>query len=189
MGKTEKKAAARGLLAKIKSNRKLELLAYAAVVLLAVGLYFSSSCAPAPAQPQQTVQEQSPADDLEKRLITVLTQIRGAGRVEVLITYETSGEIVPATVSQTDESISAGADGLGARSEQLRELTQPATVTSGGVQSPIVLVEKEPTVRGVIVVAQGASDPMVRFDLQRAVKVVTGVPISCIEVFEMNWGT
>jgi len=178
-------------LEKMKRNRKLELLVYAGVVLLAVALYFSGSCGKAPPKKEAAQSTEAPrqteADDLEKRLTAVLSQIRGAGRVEVLVSYETSGEIVPATVSQTDESLSTGGGGSGTRSEQQREVTQPATVTSGGVQSPIVLVEKEPVVRGVIVVAEGAADPVVRMDLQRAVKVVTGVPISCIEVFEMSW--
>ena len=190
MGSKKKAGPLQTLLAKLKSNRKLELLVYAGAVLLAVGLYFSGGGVKAPPKEQVGEQpRQAAGDDLEKRLRGVLSQIRGAGRVEVLITYETSGEIVPATVSQTDESLSTGGGGSGTRSEQLREVTQPATVTSGGVQAPIVLIEKEPMVRGVIVVAEGAADPMVRLDLQRAVKVVTGIPISCIEVFEMTWGS
>ena len=37
------------------------------------------------------------------------------------------------------------------------------------------------------VVAEGAADPSVRLSLQRAVQAVTGVSLSCIEVFEMNY--
>ena len=62
-----------------------------------------------------------------------------------------------------------------------------ATVSTEGGQSPIILVEREPEIRGVIVVAEGAADPAVRLSLQRAVQAVTGVPLSCIEVFEMNY--
>ena len=51
----------------------------------------------------------------------------------------------------------------------------------------VILVEREPEIRGVIVVAEGAADPAVRLSLQRAVQAVTGVPLSCIEVFEMNY--
>ncbi len=66
-------------------------------------------------------------------------------------------------------------------------MRQPATVATDGGQSPIILVEREPEIRGVIVVAEGAADPAVRLSLQRAVQAVTGVPLSCIEVFEMNY--
>ena len=125
---------------------------------------------------------------LESRLEDILSTVRGAGRVRVLITYSTAGERVAATVSTTDESVSETSGGATAtRSEQSREMKQPATISVGGGQSPIILVEKEPEIRGVLVVAEGAADPTVRLSLQRAVQAVTGVSLSCIEVFEMNY--
>ena len=66
---------------------------------------------------------------------------------------------------------------------------QPATVTGEEGQEAIVLYEKEPQVRGVLVVAEGAGDPSVRLDLQRAVQAVTGAPLKAIEVFEMGYGS
>ena len=56
-------------------------------------------------------------------------------------------------------------------------------------QSPIVLMEREPVVRGVIVVAEGAADLGVRMNLQRAVRAVTGASLDAIEVFEMSYGS
>ena len=130
----------------------------------------------------------SPETTLEARLEDILCTVRGAGKVRVLITYATAGERVAATVSTLDESVSETSGGTTAtRSEQSREMRQPATVTTDGGQSPIILVEREPEIRGVIVVAEGAADPAVRLSLQRAVQAVTGVPLSCIEVFEMNY--
>ena len=125
---------------------------------------------------------------LEARLEDILSTVRGAGKVRVLVTYATAGERVAATVSTTDESVSETSSGATAtRSEQSREMKQPATISVDGGQSPIILVEREPEIRGVIVVAEGAADPAVRLSLQRAVQAVTGVPLSCIEVFEMNY--
>lgn len=119
-----------------------------------------------------------------------LSQIRGAGRVEVLITYETSAEMVTATMSQTDVSISeSDKSGSMTRSEQRKQITEVATIDTGNAQEPVILYEKEPVVRGVIVVAEGASDPFVMLDLQRAVHAVTGAPLSNIEVFEMTWAS
>ncbi len=130
----------------------------------------------------------SPEATLENRLEDILCTVRGAGKVRVLITYATAGERVAATVSTLDESVSETSGGTTAtRSEQSREMRQPATVTTEGGQSPIILVEREPEIRGVIVVAEGAADPSVRLSLQRAVQAVTGVSLSCIEVFEMNY--
>lgn len=127
-------------------------------------------------------------DELEQRLIEVLSKIRGAGRVDVLVTYETNGEIVTATVRQTDEDVKdANGTGGSETSRSVREVTEPATVETGNGHAPIVLYEKEPIVRGVIVVAEGASDFSVREKLQAAVHAATGIPIDRIEVFEMSY--
>ena len=66
------------------------------------------------------------------------------------------------------------------------ESSEPATVSAGGSDEPIVLMEKQPVVRGVIVVAEGAADIRVKLDLQRAVKAVLDIPLSQIEVFELS---
>ena len=127
-------------------------------------------------------------ESLESRLEDILSTVRGAGKVRVLVTYATAGERVAATVSTLDESVSETSGGTTAtRSEQSREMRQPATISTEGGQSPIILVEREPEIQGVIVVAEGAADPAVRLNLQRAVQAVTGVSLSCIEVFEMNY--
>ena len=124
---------------------------------------------------------------LETRLESILGAVRGAGRVRVLVTYATAGERVTATVSTLDESVSETSGGATAtHNRQSREMRQPATVSAEGGQSPIILVEREPEIRGVIVVAEGAGDPTVRLNLQRAVQAVTGVSLSAIEVFEMD---
>ncbi len=176
------------LLERWKRKHALPIVLYGALLLLAVLLYgigdgwFQGASRDGPAS--------SGAESLETRLEGILTEMRGAGRVRVLITYETAGERVAATVSTLDESVSESTGGASAtRSEQSRQMHQPATVTTEGGQSPIILVEREPQIRGVIVVAEGAADPTVRLSLQRAVQAVTGVPLSSIEVFEMDYPT
>jgi stage III sporulation protein AG len=158
---------------------------YGALLLLAVLFYgvgdgwFAAAPRDGPVKAETT---------LESRLEDILSTVLGAGRVRVLITYSTAGERVAATVSTMDESVSETSGGATAtRSEQSREMKQPATISVDGGQSPIILVEKEPEIRGVLVVAEGAADPTVRLSLQRAVQAVTGVSLSCIEVFEMNY--
>ncbi len=169
---------------RIRSWRWFSAAVYGALILLAVLFYgigegwFRGAPRAGPSVTEET---------LETRLEDVLGRMRGAGRVRVLITYATAGERVAATVSTLDESVSETSGGTTAtRSEQSRKMHQPATVATEGGQSPIILMEREPEIRGVIVVAEGAADPTVRLSLQRAVQAVTGVPLSCVEVFEMD---
>lgn len=170
-------------LEKLVRGRK-GLVVYGAVLVLLVGLYLLYSQEKPETSPVTVVTEEA---GLEERLGEVLGEMRGAGQVRVLITYETGEELVTATVSTTDESISGS--GEGTSSSQKRETVQPATVTTEAGQQAIVLYEKEPQIRGVLVVAEGAGDPSVRLNLQRAVMAVTGVSLDRIEVFEMGYGS
>ena len=179
----------------VKKNPALIYLLYAAVGLAAVLFYVIGSgisCDQKQTDPVALTETDKgrvgERDALEKRLIDVLSKIRGAGRVDVLVTYETNGEIVTATVRQTDEDV-RNADGTGGSetSRSVREVTEPATIETGNGHAPIVLYEKEPVIRGVIVVAEGASDFSVRQKLEAAVHAATGIPIERIEVFEMSY--
>ena len=179
--------------AQVKKNPALTYILYAAVGIVAVLFYVIGSGLQCRGNVQETnariEAESNRTDDrdaLEQELIRILSKIRGAGRVDVLVTYETNGEIVTATVRQTDEDV-RNADGTGGSetSRSLREVTEPATVETDNGHIPIILYEKEPVVRGVIVVAEGASDFSVRQKLEAAVHAATGIPIDRIEVFEM----
>ena len=181
-----------GLVRKIRANRKLELLLYAGVAVLVLLLYVSGtrekekggvSVASAGTAAAQSGQ------DTEEKLKAVLSCIRGAGRVEVMITYETGREIVTAMTTNTNTSSSISQNGSDtSQSSQTTETSQPATYSGEAGKAPIVLYEKEPTIRVVIVVAEGAADVTVRLDLQRAVRAVLDVPLSAIEVFERSAG-
>ena len=178
----------------VKKNPGLVYLIYAAVGGIAVLLYVLGSSIDCkgkePSAPSVSASSTESKDALERRLIDVLSKIRGAGKVDVLVTYETNGEIVTATVRQTDEDVKdANGTGGSQTSRTIREVTEPATVETQNGHAPIVLYEKEPTVRGVIVVAEGAADFSVREKLQAAVRAATGIPIARIEVFEMSFGS
>lgn len=180
--------------ARIKKNPGLVYLVYAAIGLAAVLFYLFGSqrdCKKEENEASAPVEiRTAERDALEQRLIEVLSKIRGAGKVDVLVTYETSGEIVTATVRQTDEDVrDAFGTGSNETSRSVREVTEPATVETESGHAPIILYEKEPLVRGVIVVAEGAADFSVREKLQAAVHAATGIPVARIEVFEMTIGS
>lgn len=162
---------------KLKQNPKLEFGIYAVIILLAVCVYFSGT------KPNQTkAEEPKPAAgvaaerSLEERLTQTLCKIDGAGMVEVMISYATSEEIVPAMSvdKQTSETSNT-------------ESTKPMTIAQkDGGDEPMVLYERQPTVLGAIIVAEGAHDIGVRMDLLRAAQAVLGVSASQVEVFAMK---
>ncbi|HWR23036.1 MAG TPA: hypothetical protein VN366_06095 [Feifaniaceae bacterium] len=198
MDNKRKPKAETGIIARVaavlKANKKLELAVYIGLALLIVLLYvstlFPKNEKPASAEPAQDAQYASQTElEVEKRLETVLSSIRGAGRVEVMITYESGPEIVTAMNTDTNTNRSESVDREKESTvEQKTESQKPATVSGSNGTEPIVITEKQPAVRGVIVVAEGADNVAVRMDLQRAVQTVLNVPASSIEVFALEGG-
>lgn len=173
----------------MKADKRIELLVYALLAVLGILLY-TASCDKA-GKGGATMAgggdgaEQAPASTaVEERLAETLSAIRGAGKVRVMITYDTGAQLVPAMSTDVQSSASEStADGGGTtRNENRTESSRPATVRD----EALVLTEKAPEVRGVIVIAEGAADIAVRLKLQSAVQTVLGVDINRIEVFEMS---
>ncbi len=180
MSEEKRKKLIDSLVVKMKGNKMLELGIYGGLALVCLLL-----CLPGRAEEKNTVAqpavEESGVDLLEKRLMDTLSSVRGAGKVKVMITYETGNEIVPAMNTDITSSISVSGE-----NQTRTESSSPVTTYQNGENEAIVLMEREPTVRGVIVVAQGAADISVRLKLQAAVQAVLGVEAEKVEVLEMG---
>lgn len=132
-----------------------------------------------------TLTAQSPANDTEVKLKSLLSQMQGVGKVDVMVTYYTSKENVPAydikrNQSSTDEKDNEG--GTRSISEEEYDSTLAYEDSSGGGKSPVILKELEPEVKGVLVVAEGADNAVVRERIISAVAVVLDVPIHKVQV-------
>jgi len=125
--------------------------------------------------------------DLEKRLESILSQIEGAGRVSVMITYASGKEIVPAVDTKKTENETQEKDS-GGGTRHLNQNDYESRVIyeedQGGVKRPVIIKEIQPQVKGVVIVADGAGNAQVRENLSRAVQALMDVPIHKIQVFE-----
>lgn len=125
---------------------------------------------------------------VEKDMEELLSSIEGAGKVRVMVTYKTSKEVIrefekKEVVNNTKEDDGGG----GKKMIQQREITESVMFEeNNGSRKAVVRYEKEPEIRGVVVVAEGACDDKVRRDLQMAVKVLTDVPLHRISVLAMD---
>lgn len=115
---------------------------------------------------------------LEGDLVRILSRIAGAGEVAVAVWLETSATYVygydqTQTSQETEEHDASG----GTRVVTETNSTMTAVVVSqGSVSQPVVVRVDLPPVRGVIVVATGASDARVRTVLGQAVQTLLGLP-------------
>lgn len=159
---------------------------------LIIGLYVSTlgkqqqTQQTAPVQIQQEQADGSQASEQEARLAQVLSQMRGVGRVEVMITYESGPEIVPAQITQTDTSEQSDSDAQASSSSTTsRQSSEPALGTNSETGA-VVLKELAPVVKGVVVIAQGAEDIGVKLNLLRATVTALQIDEQQVDVFAMQ---
>lgn len=114
--------------------------------------------------------------DQTEALTEILSQIQGAGRLKLLLTYETNEK----TVYQTDQDTSTSADSGSIRHETVI-ITDADRAQHGLIQQLLA-----PEYRGAIVVCQGAEDPAVRLAIVEAVSNATGLGTDRISVLKMK---
>jgi stage III sporulation protein AG len=127
------------------------------------------------------------ASSLEKELEAILSRIKGVGKVSAMITFASTSEDVPAYETEknsndTDEKDSGG----GTRS--INENSYKDNVIyedlPGGGKKHVIVKKKQPEVKGVVVAADGASDPVVKESICMAVQALLDVPMHMVQVFE-----
>ncbi len=115
---------------------------------------------------------------LEARLSTLLSQMEGAGRVEVILQYSAG----PRKVYQTDSSQEVSTDAEGKRTVAQME----TVISSGGdADGPVTVQTIEPSFRGAVIAAEGAGDAAVKLDLVNAVSSLTGLGADDITVIKL----
>lgn len=122
---------------------------------------------------------------LEKKLEDILSQLKGVGKVKVMITLEDTTEVVPAFNTTKNNETTKENDAQGGTREIVREDMTIQVVTNDNGE-PIVLKEIRPTIKGVIVLADGAEDLYIKEMLYEAVKTALGIPGNRVEVYSSN---
>ncbi|HBN85852.1 MAG TPA: hypothetical protein DDZ89_18650 [Clostridiales bacterium] len=128
-----------------------------------------------------TVTDISFTDSDLNNLEAILSEVKGVGKVKVMITYKNSGTNVYAKdVNQTvdsEEQKSGDGKTVTRKNEDIE-----SSVVFTGQKVPIIEDKMTADVKGVLVVAQGADDPVVRTQILHAVQVLTGVEVHNIAV-------
>ncbi len=128
-------------------------------------------------------------DSLDKQLEQILSQINGVGDVDVMVTYETSTEVVPALNITKSQQTTEELDKQGGTRTVNQENTTENVVTTSGENynnSPIVIKEIKPLIRGVIIVAEGANNPQIKNELMEAVTTIFQIKSHKVKVYPKN---
>ncbi|MBO2527049.1 MAG: hypothetical protein CW335_02575 [Clostridiales bacterium] len=117
---------------------------------------------------------------LEGRLETLLSQIRGAGIVHVMLTLQTGSR----TEYQTDTQLSSDTSGTENRNSEERKtviLSEGSAYDRAAVSAVLY-----PQFQGALIISEGAEHPAVRLDLINAVEALAGLNSSQITVVKLK---
>lgn len=138
---------------------------------------------------RETLSADSYERQQEERLKEVLEKVEGVGRVEVMITLHASAQKVvekdaPSRSQRVEETDSQG----GNRTTQENEREETTVYEEGddGIRTPYVIQELEPTVEGVIVIAEGGGNPTVKQNILEAVQALFPVEAHKIKIMKME---
>ena len=121
-----------------------------------------------------SIQTSYTSDEIsQEALASILSKINGAGRVEVLLSAETSGQ----TEYQLDTDTTASAS---------NRSTTVTVTDSQRNEKGLINRTHAPEYRGAVVVCDGADDPMVNYAIVNAVANITGLRSDQISVLKMK---
>ena len=148
------------------------------VLVLAIGLVFMIF--PGRKEQDKTMQTQTEVTeksqpDITDELTKILSQIEGAGKVQVMLTVS----VGQTTVYQFDEDVAHGDSG---------SIHRDTVIITDGNRAQSGLIERvdPPKYQGAIVVCDGADRTAVRYSMIEAVSKVTGLSTDRISVLKMK---
>lgn len=182
---------------KVKGIKNFELIITILIMTIIVSIFISSLKPPEETQEdgveyvgsvRNSQDKYSDSYSQEEKLSKKLSAIRGAGKVEVMITYVSGKEVVTAVNTiETNVTTEEQDSGGGVRKVVQNDTNNQAVVVNGSDGTkPLVIKEVEPEIKGVIVIAEGAYDINVKIELLKAVQTALGVNPNKVEVFVMD---
>ena len=163
-----KKFNLKSILDKIKNNKKFQLVIIAVCVVLLLVILFGNYNS----DNKETVfTSENYVSDLESRLSKTLSNVKGAGKVSVVITVESGMETVLAMKVEKTESQS----GI--------EIVETPLIVNG---KTITVKELYPKIIGVLIVAEGANDISVLSKIQQATISLLDINVNQIEILSMK---
>lgn len=177
------------LVEKIKKIKHFEIILVILLALIILVIWFWDWGSDASASSNDSLLNTSDKDDyasmLETKLSSILSEINGAGSVSVMVTLDGSTELILAYTKDENKNSTENttSSGTTSKTETINTSTSPIIINSSGSSTPLVLSEILPSIKGVVVLAEGANDIKVKLDILKAVQALLGVTSSQVEIF------
>lgn len=127
--------------------------------------------------------------NLEKRLETIFSQVEGAGQLKVMVTMSCSSEIVVAQEVKKEQTTTEEQAQQGDVRKIQSEKSENKIVMAedkDGKGTPLILKEEVPKIEGIVIVAQGGDNALVKDALVKAAQALLNLPAHKVQVLKMK---
>jgi stage III sporulation protein AG len=121
---------------------------------------------------------------LEKQLVEILGKVKGVGEVDVAIALENETQVEPAFNVESSERTTDEKDNEGGVRTiiETQSNKQAVVLRKGGEDEPLVLKKMTPQIKGVLIVAEGASSSSVVEKITKATATLLDIPLYKVKV-------
>lgn len=123
-------------------------------------------------------------ESLERRLEHALEQVEGVGRTSVMITLASSSEKIIEKDTESRSSSTTSAENESSNTNDVSQQSVYSSLSDGEI--PYVKQELSPVIEGVLVVAEGGGDAVVKQNITEVVQALFGVDTHKIRVMKHN---
>ena len=123
---------------------------------------------------------------LEERLYDLVSNIQGAGKTKIMVTLDGSGETVYATEGKTNSNVVQADTGDTQKLSESSEESYILVEGKDGTKQALVSKQLDPPVKGVVIVCEGAQDPVVQDRILQAVTTALGISSSKVCITQIR---
>lgn len=124
----------------------------------------------------------------EEELQKILSCIEGVGRVEVDLRIAGSEIKIPAKDTSNKETVTEETDSEGGKrvNSELNDDDKVVMKNDDKGNSPYIIETKKPEITGVIVVAEGAKDSKIKYEMTKAIASLYDISLESVSIFPME---
>ncbi|MDY4078367.1 MAG: stage III sporulation protein AG [Clostridium sp.] len=124
----------------------------------------------------------------KEELKNILESMYGVGEVKVMISFKSGESKVLAYDSskQTVATEEKDTEGGTRISNQTNDGSTVVMTNEGGDNEPFIVETYKPKIEGIMILAEGASDSRIKYDIQKAVSSLYGLSAEKVNVYPMK---
>ena len=114
--------------------------------------------------------------------------MNGVGDVDVMIHFENGEKKVPAYDNSAQKSTTEETDNQGGKrvNNQNTDNSKVVMTTKDGKNEPFILTTIKPRIVGIVVVAEGAQDSKIKYEIEQAVSKLYNLSLDKVNVYSMK---